>query len=94
MPVIDRVAADFLDDVAFVAVAGRADLARTAARAPELFSDNLIWGLGEDVWNLYGIPGQPASVMVAHGVVVDQWFGAIGESELRSRLDRLVSLGS
>lgn len=94
MPVIDAVAADYLDEIAFVAVAGRADMDRTAPRAAELFSDNLMWGLDDTIWNLYGVPGQPASVLIAQGVIVDQWFGAAGEETLRERLDRLVSLGA
>ena len=94
MPVIDTVAADYLDDIAFVAVAGRSDMARTAPAAAELISDNVAWGLDDGIWELYGVPGQPASVLIADGVVVDQWFGALGEDALRERLDRLASLSS
>ncbi len=46
------------------------------------------------MFRLYGVPGQPASVIVVEGVVVDAWFGAIGESELRNRLDAVVALSS
>jgi thioredoxin-like negative regulator of GroEL len=53
-----------------------------------------MWGLDDTIWNLYGVPGQPASVLIAQGVIVDQWFGAAGEDTLRERLDRLVSLGA
>ncbi len=94
MPVIDDVAAEYLEDVTFLAVAGRSDLGSTAAAADELFSDNLMWGLDESVWDLYGIPGQPASVLITNGVIVDQWFGAVGADVLRERLDRLVELSS
>ena len=94
MPVIDTVATDYLDDVAFLAVAGRSDMARTAPAAAELFSANLSWGLDDSIWDLYGVPGQPATVLIADGVVVDQWFGALGEDALRERLDRLVALSS
>ena len=94
MPVVDRVAGDYLDSVTFLAVAGRSDMERTAERAADLFSENLLWGLEPSVWDLYGVPGQPATVLITQGVVVDQWFGALDESELRSRLDRLVSLSS
>ena len=95
MPVIDEVANDYLDEVSFVAVAGRAPLDRTAAGAAELFSDNLMWGLDESIWELYGVFGQPYSVMISRqGRIVDQWFGAAGESELRERLDALVAIGA
>jgi hypothetical protein len=94
LPVIDTVAADYLEDIAFVAVAGRSDMARTAPAAAELISDNVAWGLDDGIWELYGVPGQPASVLIANGVVVDQWFGALGEDALRERLDRLATLSS
>ena len=47
---MDRVAADYQDEVAFLAVAGRAELDRTAERAAELFSSNLPWGLDDALW--------------------------------------------
>ncbi len=78
----------------FVAVAGRAGLDATRERAKTLFSDNLLWGLDDSIWDLYGIPGQPVSLLITDGVVVDMWFGAVGEQEIRMRLDNLVSLSS
>lgn len=67
----------------------------TAEAADALFSDNLAWGLDEErkIWDLYGVPGQPATVLVARGVVVDMWFGVTSEEFLRERIDRLISLG-
>lgn len=94
LPVIDEVANDYLDDIAFVAVAGRGDLGATRERAPTMFSDNLQWGLDDSIWNLYGVPGQPSSVLIVDGVIVDKWFGALGDVELRKRFDNLVSLSS
>lgn len=94
MPVVDAVAADYLDEVRFIAVAGRSSLEASAERAPQWFS-NLDWGYDESIWNLYGIPGQPASVLITGSdVVVDGWFGAAGEEHLRAALDRLVALGA
>lgn len=94
MPVIDEVANDYLDDVEFLAIAWRSDPNRAQERADELFSDNLKWGIDENVFELYGVRGQPASVIVVQGIVVDAWFGAVGEAELRRRLDAVVSLSS
>jgi hypothetical protein len=96
LPVIDEVANDYLDDVEFVALAWKASFEKTKERADSLFSDNLKWGLDEDedVFRLYGVPGQPASVIVSQGVIVDAWFGAVGEEELRRRLDAAVALTS
>lgn len=94
MPVIDQVANDYINDITFLAVAGRGDLDSTSSRADTLFSDNLLWGLDDDIWGLYGIPGQPASVLIANGVIVDVWFGALAEPEMRKRLDNLIAVGS
>jgi hypothetical protein len=94
LPVIDQVANDYLDEVDFLAIAWKSDLPAARERAAQLFTDNLSWGIGDDIFRLYGIPGQPASVIVTQGVIVDAWFGAVGEEELRSRLDAVVALGS
>ncbi len=94
MPVIDRVAKDYLDTVAFVAIAGRGELDATRERAEELFSDNLLWGMDDSIWGLYGVPGQPASILVIDDVIVDLWFGELSEAEMRKRLDALVALSS
>jgi hypothetical protein len=94
LPVVDEVANDYVDDVTFLAVAGRGDLGATRDEAARLFSNNLKWGLDDSIWDLYGVPGQPSSVLIANGVVVDVWFGALNEAEMRSRLDNLVSLSS
>ena len=85
---------DYVDDVTFLAIAGHGDLGATREEAARLFSDNLMWGLDDSIWDLYGIPGQPASILIANGVVVDGWFGALDPAELRQKLDNLVSLAS
>lgn len=71
-------------------MAGRSAFDRTAARAAELFSDNLAWGLDESIWELYGVFGQPYTVVIDQGVIVDEWFGLRSEDEIRSRLDSLT----
>jgi hypothetical protein len=95
LPVVDQVAADYQGDVTFLAVAAKGSMDATSARAEELFSENLLWGLDDEekIWDLYGVPGQPATVLIARGVVVDMWFGVTDADTLRERLDRLVSLG-
>jgi thioredoxin-like negative regulator of GroEL len=94
LPVVDEVANDYVDDVTFLAVAGRGDLGATQEEAARLFSDNINWGLDDSIWDLYGVPGQPATVLIVDGVVVDGWFGALGVNALRERLDNLVALSS
>jgi len=94
LPVVDQVAADYQDDVTFLAVAGKAEMGPTAEVADELFSSNLQWGLGPQIWELYGVPGQPSTVLIAQGVVVDMWFGATSPEFLKERIDNLITLGA
>ncbi len=63
----------------FIAVAGKANLARTSQRAKELFH-RLDWGLDDSIWELYGVPYQPYSVLITgNDIVFDEWFGAVSE---------------
>lgn len=94
MPVVDSVAADYQDEVAFLAIAGKSDMGSTASEAANLLSDNVPWGLDDSIWDLYGVPGQPATILVAQGVIVDQWFGVQSEEFLRERIDQLIELGA
>ena len=90
---IDAVASDYQDTIKFVAVAGRSDLEPTARRAEELLTDNVVWGLDESIWGMYDILGQPASVMITgDDIVVEGWYGALGEEALREKLDLLADL--
>ena len=81
---------EYLEDVTFLAVAGRSNPEASAAAAAELFSDNLLWGYDESIWDLYGVPGQPVSVLIQSGAIVDVWFGAIGHEALREKLDTVA----
>jgi len=91
LPVVDIVARDYQGEVRFLAVAGRSDLARTEAGAAELF-ETLDWALADEVWDLYGIPYQPVTVLITGGdVVFDTWPGSRGEEEIRARLDRMLT---
>ena len=54
----------------------------------------MLWGYSDDIWALYGVPGQPVSVLItSDGYEVARWFGAAGEAELRAALDQLVAYG-
>lgn len=76
----------------FLAVAGRAGFDETAQRAAGLFSDRLLWGLDDSIWDLYGIPYQPVTLLISgNDVIVDTWAGALGEDELRSRIDQFLA---
>jgi len=90
LPVVDKVANDYLDEITFLAIAGRSDLEASAKAAKQLFSKNLLWGYDDSVWDTYGVPGQPASVLIKDGVIVDVWFGGIGDEALREKLNAVV----
>jgi thioredoxin-like negative regulator of GroEL len=52
------------------------------------------WGLDTDesVFQAFGVPYQPASVMIASdGTIVDSWAGARGEAELREAIETLIT---
>ncbi|MGI9611156.1 MAG: TlpA family protein disulfide reductase [Acidimicrobiia bacterium] len=90
MPVVDEVAKDYKDKVRFLAVAGRSDLDRTSERADQLF-EHLDWVLADDIWDLFGVPYQPVTILISGGdVVFDTWPGARGEDEIRQRLDAML----
>ena len=92
MPVVDRVARDYLEDVRFIAVAGNnTSLATGRQRALELFQF-LDWGLDDSIWELYNVPYQPYTVLITgDDVVLTEWFGAVSEDTMREELDRLVA---
>jgi thioredoxin-like negative regulator of GroEL len=94
LPVIDRIATDYADSVAFVAPAWKASLDATARRAGELLPSGIVrWGLDaeERIFSAYGVPYQPVTVVISgDGRIVDGWAGARPEEEIRAVLDRLV----
>lgn len=94
MPVVDEIAADYADEVAFVAPAWKGTESATAERAAELMPSGVIqWGLDADqeVFEAYGVPYQPVTVLIsADGRVVESWFGIRDEADIRSSLDTLV----
>jgi hypothetical protein len=96
LPVVAEVADSYADeDIAFLAVAGRSDFDSSAARAEELFGDRLLWGLDDSIWDLYGIPYQPVTVLITGGdTIVDAWPGALEADVIRERIDNLIALSS
>jgi hypothetical protein len=96
LPVVDSLAAEYSDQVDFVAPAWKSSFEATAERAAELFqSGQIMWGLDEqeEIFQLYGIPYQPVTVLIAGDrTVVEAWDGLRPEEEIRAALDELVSL--
>lgn len=95
MPVVDRLAAEYSDRVAFVAPAWKGGLEETASRAAELMpSGEIMWGLDEDesIFAAYGVPYQPHTVLIASdGSIVERWPGARPEEELEAAIERLLA---
>jgi len=96
LPVVDALAADYADEVDFVAPAWKSNLEATRARANEWFlSGKIQWGLDEQemIFELYGVPYQPVTVLIAGDqTVVEAWAGIRSEDELRAAIDNLIAL--
>ena len=92
MPVVESIAADYQGEVTFLAVAGRAGLDATTARANELIpSGNVKWTLDESIWEAYEVFGQPVTFLISHDdVLVANWFGLAAEADIRDALDQLA----
>jgi hypothetical protein len=93
--VIDAVASDYQDRIAFVAVAGRSSESASRTRVGVWFDPaRILWGYSDEIWGLFGVPGQPRTILISgDDVIVGGWFGAKSEEELRSELDRLADIG-
>ncbi len=96
MPVIDNLATEYADRVDFVAPAWKSTFELTEMRADQLFqSGEIMWGLDEDedIFEAYGIPYQPVTVLIAaDDTVVEAWDGLRAEQEIRAALDALIAL--
>jgi len=91
----DAVASDYLDRITFLAIAGRSTPEGSAERVGSWFSpDRLLWAYDDGLWATYGIPYQPASVLISSDdVIVGGWPGPLDEEQLRAELDRLAAIG-
>jgi len=98
LPVVDSLAAEYSEQVDFVAPAWKSSFDLTQERAAELFqSGQIMWGLDpeEEVFQLYGVPYQPVTVLIADDrTVVEAWDGLRPEEEIRAALDDLIALSS
>lgn len=94
MPVVDAVAQDYQDRVTFLAVAGKSTFERSAEVAPQLFSDALDWGYDDSIWELYGNPYQPHTMLItSDDKIVTQYYGDPGGADaIRAGLDALLAL--
>lgn len=94
MPVIDEIASEYADRVAFVAAAWKGTPEATAERAGELIpSGNVAWGLDVDetVFSAYNIPYQPVTVLIdAHMHEVARWPGVQDPDQIRLAIEELL----
>lgn len=95
MPVIDRLAQEYGDEVAFVAVAWKGTFEDTAERAAELMPSGAIrWGLDaeEEIFALYQVPYQPHTILItADKESFASWPGVMAEEDLRAQIDGLLA---
>ena len=93
MPVVDKLAEEYDDRIAFVAVAWKGTPEATAERAAELMpSGSMMWGLdaSEQIFALYAVPYQPVTVLIgADKQEVERWTGLRDEQGIRAALDSL-----
>ena len=93
LPVVDALAQEYGERVAFVAVAGKSDFATTEQEANRLFSPFVVWGLDDSIWDLYQVPYQPASFFITgDDVIIESYAGPVPEDEMRAWLDELVRI--
>ncbi len=86
------VSEDYEDSIEFVGVAGRDDESAMQGFIDEhgLSGFPHVADESGDIWERFGIFDQPAWVFADAGGNFEVVFGAIGETELRERLDALA----
>jgi hypothetical protein len=91
LPVVDAVASEYLEAITFLAVAQNSTPEASAQKAGVWFDPNrIMWGYSDEIGPMYGALGQPVSVLISEGRVVDMWFGNLPEPEIRAKLDALI----
>ena len=93
---IDAVASEFRNRVTFVAVAQNSTPEASAERVGVWFSpDRLRWGYSDEIGPLFGVRGQPVSVLItSRGKIASTWFGSRPETEIRSEIEQLLELSA
>lgn len=98
LPVVDRIAAEYVDRVDFIAPVWKSDEDAATEAAATLFpSGQIRWGMDSEevIFGLYGVPYQPVTVLIAADqTVVEAWPGVRSEELIRQSLDDLLSLSS
>ncbi len=54
----------------------------------KMVSARMFWDRSGDTWSAYGVPGQPAALLIRNGVVVKSWTGVLNEDAVEAALDK------
>jgi hypothetical protein len=57
-------------------------LAKTFTARNKMSKVKMLWDKNAKSWEFYGVPGQPAALLIKNGEVVASWAGAVDEPEL------------
>jgi thioredoxin-like negative regulator of GroEL len=57
-------------------------LAKSFTKRNKMSVVKMLWDKDAKSWEYYGVPGQPAALLIKNGEVVASWAGAIDEEEL------------
>jgi peroxiredoxin len=52
----------------------------------KMTSTRMFWDRSGDTWTAYGVPGQPAALLIRDGVVVKSWTGPLDEAAVEAAL--------
>ncbi len=97
---VNRVTAEFSDQLNVVAVAGRASFERSVPAADEYFDEHVSWGYDDGLWQQYGILTQPITVLInadrtfagdCDSLASCSVYGFSGEEGVRENVDLLLS---
>jgi len=96
LPVVDEIAREYGDAIAFVALAWKGTYNDTAAQAAALLQSGKVdWALDDEaeIFSLYGVPYQPVSFLITgDDKVFDTWPGVRDDAAIREALDSLLDL--
>jgi hypothetical protein len=61
-------------------------MARQFAVRHKMKTVKMLWDRSAASWTAYGVPGQPAALLVKDGTIVKSWLGPLDERAVESEL--------
>ena len=96
LPIVDGIAAEYVDRVDFIAPVWRSVPESAVEAAAQLMPSGAIrWGLDNEeiIFGFYGVPYQPVTILIAaDGTVYDQWAGVRKADDIRSAIDGVIAV--